>query len=168
MPVHCSLVVAWRKVLRFSWIHIRHWGMNDNLEFAASLLSEARGQELSLGFVQHWAHQASWKNYILSSKICVLPIYFKQSIKLLVVSSEMVVCYGKLEIKSIGRSRGHFHPKHKPSWKVIAVVEGHPCPDKVFPNFWPILILLSCHWSLPLSFLTSRYREDALLCKNFS
>lgn len=158
MPIHCCLVVAWRKVPRLSWIPIRHWGTNDNLEFAASLLSEAMGQELPLGFVQHWAHQASWKNDILSSKICVLPIYFKQSIKLLVVSSEMVISYGKLEFKSRGRSRDHFHPKHKPSWRVYclllktAVVEGHPCPDKVFPNFWPIHILLNCNWSLPISF----------------
>lgn len=33
--------------------HMGHLGTNDNLEFAASLLSEAMEQELSLGFVQH-------------------------------------------------------------------------------------------------------------------
>lgn len=33
--------------------------MIDNLEYAASLLSREMGQELSLGFVQHRAHQAS-------------------------------------------------------------------------------------------------------------
>lgn len=159
MPIHCSFIVAWRKTLRFSWIQIGHLGMNDNLEFAASLLSSAMGQELSLGFVQHWAHQASWKNNILSSKVCILPIYVKQSIKLLVVSSEMVFSHRKLEIKSGGRSRGHFYPKQKPSWRVYclllktAEVEGHPCPDKVFFNFLPIHILLSCNWSLLLPFL---------------
>lgn len=34
-------------------------GMNYHLEFAASLLSGARGQGLSLGFVQHHAHAKS-------------------------------------------------------------------------------------------------------------
>lgn len=100
------------------------------------------------------------KNYILSSKTCMVPIYLKQSIKLLVISSEMV-SYGKLEIKSRGRSRG---PKHKASWRVYclllktAALEGHPCPDKIFPNFWPIHILLSCYWSLMFSYFPSQRR----------
>lgn len=61
MLIHSSLVVAWRKSPRFSQIQIGNLGSNDNenLEFAASLLSRAMGQELSLGFVQHQAHQAS-------------------------------------------------------------------------------------------------------------
>lgn len=84
-----------------------------NLQHPYCLKQGGRSCPWALCSTEH-TRQAE-KNDILSSKICVLPIYFKQNIKLLGVSSEMVVCYEKLEIKSGGKSRDHFHPKHKPS-----------------------------------------------------
>lgn len=65
-------------------------GMNYHLEFAASLLSGARGQGLSLGFVQHHAHTVT-----LSFQVCLLPIYFRQCINLLVVFSRTVASLQK-------------------------------------------------------------------------
>lgn len=70
-------------------------GMNYHLEFAASLLSGATGQGLSLGFVQHHARPKICHTVTLSFQVCLLPIYFRPCINLLVVFSGTVASLQK-------------------------------------------------------------------------
>lgn len=102
MLIHCSLVVAQRKVPWFSWIQMGNWGINDNVEFAASLLSRAMGQELSLGFVKltNW-HLLFW----CSSLLILFPSILGRALSCWWSPQWLWLPYRKLDIRSGGGSR---------------------------------------------------------------